>query len=122
LAAKAGVPLEKAATILSCICLLAWMKLYKYLALWSPLRMLVQILLRSTRQLLVFGALLVIVVFTGFSFAFYAGLGSVAPEYSNITHAFATAVFSLMMSVSSPYLADCAALITTDGECRLGAV
>ncbi|KAF4695195.1 Polycystic kidney disease [Perkinsus olseni] len=99
LAAKAGVPLEKAATILSCICLLAWMKLYKYLALWSPLRMLVQILLRSTRQLLVFGALLVIVVFTGFSFAFYAGLGSVAPEYSNITHAFATAVFSLMMSL-----------------------
>ncbi|KAF4707507.1 Polycystic kidney disease [Perkinsus olseni] len=99
LAAKAGVPLEKAATILSCICLLAWTKLYKYLALWSPLRMLVQILLRSTRQLLVFGALLVIVVFTGFSLAFYAGLGSIVPEYSNITHAFATAVFSLMMSL-----------------------
>ncbi|KAF4663913.1 putative tubulin polyglutamylase ttll1, partial [Perkinsus chesapeaki] len=99
LAAKAGVPLEKATTILSCICVLAWIKFFKYLTIGLPFRMLVRVLEHSARQLLVFGSLLVIVVFTGFSLAFYVGIGSIASDYSNSTHAFATAVFSLMMTL-----------------------
>lgn len=58
-----------------------------------------QIILDSTGRLLTYGALLVTIVFTAFSFAFYVGLGSIFPEYSTVPHAFATVIFSLMMSV-----------------------
>jgi len=81
--------------VLCFLCMLCWIKLFKYLCLCGYFRLLVRVLERCAQELLVF-SLLLLVIFFGFAIAFFVGMGDGNETYSTVSNAFLVLFFMLL--------------------------
>jgi hypothetical protein len=93
--AKVLEPLTTGNNVLSLLAMFSWIKLFKYLCMSSYFRLLVRILEHCAARLVVFSVILLIVFF-GFSVAFFVGFGGTEEEFSSFPGAFLVLFFLLI--------------------------
>lgn len=86
--------------ILAVITMLNWAKLFKYLCLVSQCRLLVRVVEKCAKELLIFSFLLVL-MFCGFSVAFYISFCDTDERFSSLWGAFLMLFFMLLGGVKA---------------------
>merc|ERR1719393_558749 len=81
--------------VLCFLCMVCWIKLFKYLCLCGYFRLLVRVLERCAQELVVF-SLLLLVIFFGFAVAFFIGMGDSSETYSTVSNSFLVLFFMLL--------------------------
>jgi len=89
-------PIRSRNNTLAFVCLFCWLRCVKYFTLLQSFRLLVRVLEKTMWDLFVFGSLLLI-IFAGFSVAFYSGFGHLAP-FSSLQASFYSLFFILSKS------------------------
>merc|ERR1719161_1287435 len=81
--------------VLCFLCMVCWIKLFKYLCLCGYFRLLVRVLERCAKELVVF-SLLLLVIFFGFAIGFFIGMGDSIETYSTVSNSFLVLFFMLL--------------------------
>jgi len=81
--------------VLCFLCMVCWIKLFKYLCLCGYFRLLVRVLERCAQELVIF-SLLLLVIFFGFAIAFFIGMGDSNETFSTVSNSFLVLFFMLL--------------------------
>eukprot|EP00397_Hematodinium_sp_SG-2012_P013169 GEMP01013363.1.p1 GENE.GEMP01013363.1~~GEMP01013363.1.p1 ORF type:complete len:813 (+),score=100.45 GEMP01013363.1:141-2579(+) len=91
-------PIRSRNNSLAFLCLFCWLRLVKYFTLLQSFRLLVRVLEKTVWDFFSFASLLM-VIFGGFSIAFYVGFGNLAP-FSTLQSSFYSLFFMLARSTN----------------------
>merc|ERR1719316_770709 len=88
--------------VLCFLCMVCWIKLFKYLCLCGYFRLLVRVLERCAQELVIF-SLLLLVIFFGFAVAFFIGFGDNSETFSTLSNSFLVLFFMLLGGFSADH-------------------
>lgn len=89
------VPLKSSVQLVAVLCILVWLKGFKYLCMLNQFRLLVRILEKCGKELIVFGFVLLF-VFAGFAVCFFVAYGGTDANFSTMQGSFLVIFFLLM--------------------------
>jgi len=89
------VSITQSLQVVAIMCILVWLKSFKYLCMAKPFRLLVRILEKCAKELILFSVVLLFVFF-GFAVCFFVAYGGTDSDYSTISGSFLVLFFLLM--------------------------